>query len=151
MQQHRYGLIAESDPNASRLYAGIVRESGLGTMVVRDGTLALHAVVERGAPALFVVNLGLPGVDGFELIEGLRRTVPESRTQVLAVSADRVLRDRAGDVRHRLGIGAILSRAATDESVRRVIRRLVGADEAPLTPRTPTEPPPAARARPLKS
>jgi DNA-binding NarL/FixJ family response regulator len=120
-------------------------------MVVRDGTLALHAVVERGAPALLVVDLGLAGVDGFELIEGLRRAAPESKTQVLAVSSDRALRDRAGDVRHRLGISAILSRAATDDSVRRVIRRLVGADDAPATPRALTEPPPAARARSHKA
>jgi DNA-binding response OmpR family regulator len=143
--QLRYGLIAESDPIASRRYAAAIRDSGLGSMVVRDGMVALSTMLERGAPALFVLDLELPGVDGFEVLQGLRRTVPEGRTQVLVISADRALRDRAGDVRHRLGIGAILSRAATEESLRRVVRRLVGGDEGA---RPATVPPPA---RPMKS
>lgn len=124
-----YALIADPDVVAAHVYLSSVREVGLGTAVVRDGTIALGTLLERGAPSLLICELALPGIDGFELIEGLRRSVPETRTPVIVVSADRDLRDRAADLRTRLGIGAILARAASEESVRRVIRRLLGIPE----------------------
>lgn len=126
-----YALIAQPDPTAVHVYSAAVRDLGLSTFVVRDGTVALSAMLERGTPALLIADLALPGIDGFELVEGLRRSVPESRTPVIVVSSDRDLRDRAADVRARLGIGAILARAASEESVRRVVRVLLGVEDDP--------------------
>ena len=124
-----YALIADPDLVAAHIYVSSVRALGLGTAVVRDGAVALSTMLERGAPKLLICELALPGLDGFELIEGLRRTAPEGETHVIAVSADRALRDRAADARARLGIGAIMARAASEESVKRVIRRLVGVED----------------------
>jgi CheY-like chemotaxis protein len=151
-----YALIADPDVVAAHVFLSAVRELGLGTVVVRDGTVALGTMLERGAPALLIAELALPGIDGFELIEGLRRSVSERRTPVIVVSADRDLRDRASDVRARLGIGAILARAASEDSVRRVIRRILSAAEdqparaaAPRTtpPRRPRPAPAACKRR----
>lgn len=124
-----YVLIADPDVVAAHVYLSAAREAGLGTVVVRDGTVAVSTIRERGAPSLLVTELALPGLDGFELIEGLRRVVPETKTPVIVVSADRDLRDRAADARVRLGIGAILARAASEDSVKRVIRLLLGIDD----------------------
>jgi CheY-like chemotaxis protein len=124
-----YALIAHPDVVSAHVYLSAVRELGLGSVVARDGTTAVSTILERGAPALLVTELSLPGIDGFELIEGLRRVVPNTRTPVIVVSADRDLRDRAADARARLGIGAILARAASEESVKRVVRLLLGVDE----------------------
>jgi CheY-like chemotaxis protein len=148
-----YALIADPDLVAAHIYLSSVRELGLGTAVVRDGTVALSTMLERGAPALLICELALPGLDGFELIEGLRRTVPEKKTPVIAVSADRLLRARATTMRMRLGIGAIMARAASEDSVKRVIRRILGvgddaskppkpgADGAKPQPRAPAQQP----------
>jgi CheY-like chemotaxis protein len=127
--QNSYALIADPDVVAAHVYLSSVRELGLATAVVRDGTVALSTMLERGAPALLICELALPGLDGFELIEGLRRTVPEKKTPVIAVSSDRHLRARATTMRARLGIGAIMARAASEDSVKRVIRRMLGIGE----------------------
>ena len=126
---NNYALIADPDLVAAHVYLSAVRDLGLGTAIVRDGVLARTTLSIRGAPSLLICAIALPGVDAFELIEGLRRTVPEEATPVIVVSADRSLRDRASEQRQRLGISAIMARAATDDSVRRLIRRLLGVPE----------------------
>ncbi|APR74855.1 Phytochrome-like protein [Minicystis rosea] len=130
---NNYVLIADPDLVAAQVYLAGVREVGLATAVVRDGAQARSTMSFRGSPALLICELALPNVDAFELIEGLRRTVPESMTPVIVVSAHRAMRDLAAEQRQRLGISAIMARAATDESVRRVIRRLLGVPEEPPT------------------
>jgi len=122
-----YALIADPDPVTASGYAAVLRQLGLTTYLVRGGTIAVGALVERGVPAILLTELTLPGQTGLQLIESLRRCAPVTQTRVIAVSADRALRDRAAVARARLGIGAILAKAASEDSVRRVIRRLLGA------------------------
>lgn len=136
-----YALIADPDVVAAHVYLSAVREVGLGTVVVRDGTVALSAMLERGAPALLIAELALPGRDGFGLVEGMRRAMPDARTPVVLVSADRDLRERAQEARVRLGVAAILARAASEDSVRRVIRRLLGVEDTASSRKKPTDPP----------
>lgn len=138
-----YALIADPDVVAAHVYLSALREVGLGTVLARDGSVAVSAIRDRGAPALLVTELALPGLDGLELVEGLRRSTPEQRTPVIVVSSDRDLRDRADALRTRLGIGAILARAASEESVKRVIRRLLGVSDDAARPAKETAPPPA--------
>jgi two-component system nitrogen regulation response regulator GlnG len=123
-----YALIADPDPVTASDYAAVLRQVGLTVFLARGGTVAVAALVERGLPLLLLTELTLPGQSGLQLIESLRRSAPSTRTRVIAVSADRALRDRAAAVRGRLGIGAILAKAASEDSVRRVILRLLGAD-----------------------
>lgn len=126
-----YALVADPDPVTSSGYAAMLRELGLTVFLVRGGTNAVAALVERGVPALLLTELTLPGQTGIELIETLRRCAPASKTRVIAVSADRALRDRAAAWRGRLGISAILAKAASEDSVQRVIRRLLEPAAAP--------------------
>src|SRR5206468_2016444 len=99
-----------------------VKEEGLFPVVARDGSIASSVLLERGMPDLLITELTLTHIDGFELIERVRRcTTPATRVPIVAISADRALRERAAELRGRLGIGAILTRAASDESVKRVI------------------------------
>jgi CheY-like chemotaxis protein len=121
-----YAIIADPDPVTASGYAAILRQLGLTVFLARGGTLAVAALVERGVPALLLTELTLPGQSGLRLIESLRRSVPATTTRVIAVSADRALRDRAAAMRGRLGIGAILAKAASEDSVRRVIQHLLG-------------------------
>jgi CheY-like chemotaxis protein len=145
-----YALIADPDPAAAFVYASVAKEEGLLPVIARDGSIACSALLERGMPGLLITELTLWRVDGFELIERVRRcTTPATRVPIVVVSADRALRERAADQRGRLGIGAILTRVASDESVRRVIKRLLGGDEDQTTVIPPRgkggeEPKPAA-------
>jgi DNA-binding response OmpR family regulator len=155
-----YALIADPDPAASFIYASAAREEGLIPVISRDGAAASSVLLERGMPGLLITELALFCVDGFELIERVRRcTTPSNRVPIVAVSADRVLRERAAERRAQLGIGAILTRVASDDSVKRVIKRLLGGDEDQTTMSPPRrgdgaaepKPAPGAPPRPLPS
>lgn len=148
MGQH--ALVADPDPARAALYAAILRQEGLYAVVVKDATAAGSVLLERGPPALAIVDLAL----GLELIERLRRTAPATTLPIIAVSALRTERDLATAHRVRLGIATILAKAASEESFRRVVRRLLGVSggedsEAPSAP-TPASgaPTPASDATP---
>src|SRR5580692_3491655 len=139
-----YALIVDSDPVSASTYAALARAERLSPACVRDGTAALTQLLDRGAPGLLVVEAAAPEIDGFELIERLRHTAGGERTPVVVVSADRDLRERADGLRGRLGIGAVLAKAASGTSAKRVIQKLLGemdALAAPTRTKTPSTPP----------
>jgi len=132
MGQH--ALIADPDPARAALYAGILKQEGTYSLVVKDAAAAISVLLERGPPSLAVVDLAL----GIELIERLRRTAPVAALPIIVVSALRTERDLATVHRVRLGISAILAKAASDESFRRIVRRVLG-----ITTSDESEPPAA--------
>jgi CheY-like chemotaxis protein len=136
---NRYALIAQPDPKAARMYASVVEALGLRALVVADGTQALEMLFERGAPALAVVELTMPVVDGFEVIERLRTMGSLDRTAVLATSPFRVLRGYAGYGASRLGIDKVLGRPSERSIFERTVMTLLGLrPEGPEPPRAPS-------------
>ena len=129
-----YALIVDPDAAAASGYAATLKELGLSALVVRGDGPVVATLLARGVPALLLTELTLPGLSGFALLERLRRTAPHVKTQVVVVSADRALRDRAAMLRSRLGIGAILAKAASEESVKRVIRVLLDLEDTAAAP-----------------
>jgi CheY-like chemotaxis protein len=119
-----YALIADPDATAAAAYAAAARDEGLTYVSVRDGSRALAVVAARGMPELFVIEMTLPDLDGLEVVERLRRAPGGAATSIIIVSADRAHRERAVARRADLDLGAVLSKAASLDSIRRVLWRL---------------------------
>lgn len=64
-------LIAEDDPPLRELLAHHVRGEGFDALTVAEGMAALRAA--RDWADIVVLDIGLPGVDGFEIARRLRR------------------------------------------------------------------------------
>jgi two-component system chemotaxis response regulator CheY len=141
-----YALIADPDASSATLYAAAAKEEGLSYVSVRDGSLALAVLSERGAPELLVADIQLPRVPGFELIEHVRRMRGGTSTVVVVVSGDRDRREEAAAMRARLDIGAVLAKAASADSVKRVLKRLLaggdGEELRMVSTRAPSPVPP---------
>ena len=135
MSQH--ALIADSEPAHAIIYAGILKQEGVYSIIVRDSAAGISALLERGTPALAIIDLAL----GLDLVERIRRTAPVTVLPIIVVSALRMERDLATVHRARLGLSAILAKAASEESFRRVARRQLG-----ITPSEDLEAPPPSRA-----
>lgn len=85
-------LIAEDDAKTARLVSLYLENEGFRTLIAADGRAAL-AGAARHQPLLVVLDLMLPGLDGWEVCRELRR---ESNVPILILSAreeefDRVL------------------------------------------------------------
>ena len=64
-------LIAEDEPRIAAFVEKGLRASGFATTVVADGPTAL-ARVRAGEVDLLVLDIGLPGMDGFSVLRALR-------------------------------------------------------------------------------
>lgn len=95
----RMVLVAEDEPDISRLIDSQLRAAGYRTQVVHDGRRAAEAIRSGGTDAA-VLDLMLPGLSGFDVLAGTR-LVP-SRPRVVVVSG----RGREVDVTRAFDLGA---------------------------------------------
>ncbi len=85
-------LVAEDDPAMRELLTHNLEREGFNTMGVADGHAALRRA--RGAADLVVLDVGLPGVDGYDVARTLRReqrSVPIVMVTGRCEEIDRVL------------------------------------------------------------
>jgi len=78
-------LIVEDDPATARLYERGVRQMGFRTRTVSDGQAALDILAEEDFPFV-VTDLGMPGLNGFALIEAISQIEVTRRPSVIVVS-----------------------------------------------------------------
>lgn len=85
-------LVADDDPHIREIICFALEKAGMKTAAVANGVAALQAV-ERRAPDLIVLDIGMPEMDGLEVCRRLRQ---RSDVPVLFLSArdeeiDRIL------------------------------------------------------------
>src|SRR5512146_88114 len=64
-------LVVEDEPSVGEVVQLYLRRAGFSVAIVRDGVKALEAL-ESALPSLVILDLMLPGVDGWEIIRQLR-------------------------------------------------------------------------------
>ncbi|HEU4673155.1 MAG TPA: response regulator transcription factor [Candidatus Limnocylindrales bacterium] len=66
-------LVVDDEPRIATLARDVLEHAGFGVLVAGDGDGALRLVATR-SPDLVVLDLGLPGRDGLDVIREVRRT-----------------------------------------------------------------------------
>jgi two-component system KDP operon response regulator KdpE len=123
-------LIADDDPQILRALKVTLRARGYDIITAGDGVQALEAAASHH-PDLVVLDLGMPKLDGVEVIEGLRGW---TQVPVLVVSG----RTDAADKVDALDAGAddyVTKPFAIDEllaRIRALTRRVVSSDDEPV-------------------
>jgi len=84
-------LVVEDDVTLTRQIAAALIQAGHDPVVIHDGEAALHAAAEV-AFDLLVLDIGVPRMDGFELLRRLRSLHVKSRVLMLTVRSE--TRDR---------------------------------------------------------
>lgn len=108
-------LIADDDPQIVRALRITLRARGHEVFTAADGAAALNAAVEH-TPDLVMVDLGMPQLDGIEVIQGIRGW---SNVPILVVSG----RTGSGDKVEALDAGAddyVTKPFAIDELMARI-------------------------------
>jgi len=123
-------LVVDDEPGLRRALAINLRARGYDVDVAADGTAALAAASHQ-PPDVVVLDLGLPDMDGTQVIEGLRgwTQVPIIVLSARAGEPDKVVALDAGAddyVTKPFGMDELLAR------LRAALRRQAPADEAPL-------------------
>ena len=64
-------LVVEDEPNIAESLSFLLGQAGFQVEVCGDGAGALEAL-KAGAPDLMVLDIMLPGIDGYEVLETVR-------------------------------------------------------------------------------
>lgn len=94
-------LLVEDDAIIRRVLRDLLTASGLDVLVAVDGIEALD-VAQRERPAMVVLDIGLPGHDGFEVCRRLRARQEFEETPILMLTG----RDDADAIRQAFEAGA---------------------------------------------
>jgi DNA-binding response OmpR family regulator len=79
-------LVVDDDAKIVRLVRTYLERDGFSVVTAADGPAALEAI-ERHRPALVVLDLMLPGLDGRAVVRAVRRDDEAATTPILIVSA----------------------------------------------------------------
>ena len=86
-------LVVEDNDKSMKLVRDVLQASGYGTLGARTGELAVELALLH-EPALVLMDLQLPGIDGVEALEQLRQDARTSSIPVLALTAQAMSGDR---------------------------------------------------------
>lgn len=78
--------VADDDRDLRMIYSACLRADGHQVDEAADGAEALCAVRDR-SPSLLLLDLRIPGLDGFEVLEAMRNAEWGTRTKVIVLSA----------------------------------------------------------------
>jgi CheY-like chemotaxis protein len=78
-------LAVDDDADALRLLAEILQAAGASVTTANSGAAALETITVT-PPDVIVADIGMPGMDGFELVERLRRS-PDARVRDIPAAA----------------------------------------------------------------
>lgn len=84
-------LVEDSEPAIIQL-KDFLEESGYQTMVARGGGEAL-GLVARHVPDAMILDLMMPGIDGFEVLKTLREAEPTANVPVLILTARHISKE----------------------------------------------------------
>jgi diguanylate cyclase (GGDEF)-like protein len=135
-----YVLVADAHEDRAAFCRESVSGLQRGLLIARDGEQAMRAIERFGPPALLIVDLALPGKDGFEVIEAVRRD-GRRHPGIIAWAASRAMREYAASRLSRHDVH-VISDTASPATMRAAIAHALepGTDEerAPAAP--PAEP-----------
>jgi CheY-like chemotaxis protein len=121
-------LVVEDDEHTRTLYARTLAKAGWTVTEAENGRVALERIA-ASEPALVLLDLMMPEMDGFEFLDALRQDQSRRAIPVVVITA-RTLSD---DDRRRLtgGVERVLQKGAfSRDDLLREIRHLVGASAA---------------------
>ena len=95
-------LIIDDDQSVQDILALILEAEGYAVVSALDGIAAMQ-VARQEVPDVIVLDLGLPGADGFLILERMRNSARLARIPVIVLSAS----DAATNRKRALGCGAV--------------------------------------------
>ena len=127
-------LVVDDDADTAATIAVLVGMSMHKAQVVSDGPAALQAA-EADPPDVVLLDIGLPGMDGWEVARQLRKSKKGQRPLIIAITgrADETDREKSAEV----GIDLHLVKPVDPELLLRLLKR-PDALKSPIWPSSPS-------------
>jgi two-component system, chemotaxis family, chemotaxis protein CheY len=112
-----YILVADDDPSILYLVADILRDEGYAVELARNGGEALDVIGRRDEPALVILDMRMPVVDGWEFAAMLRAR--QLTPPILVMTAASNAREWAAEIE---AVGYLAKPFDLDDFLREVSR-----------------------------
>jgi two-component system cell cycle response regulator DivK len=117
-------LLVEDNPHNRKIFSGMLTHSGFTVVEAEDGHQALAAVAKQ-LPDLILMDLSIPGVDGWEVT---RRLKADPRTKAVPIIALTAHAMRGDEERARAaGCDHYLAKPISPKKVVEEVRKLLSA------------------------
>lgn len=114
-------LVVDDDPPIRALVRQIIRRTGHEAVEARDGVEALEQI-DQNLPRLIVLDLMMPRMDGWEVLEELRSRKILGRVPVLVLSA---VATQRGESLAEYGVQGILGKPFEVGELMRMLRKIL--------------------------
>jgi CheY-like chemotaxis protein len=113
-------LVVDDDPDAAQTLAVLLKQWGHKVRVAHDGPAAL-ALAERSRPDTVLLDIRLPGMDGYQVAQRLREQAGLEKAQVVGITG---YHPEDGSERTReAGIDQLLVKPVAPETLQEVLKR----------------------------
>jgi len=121
-------LVVDDEPNARSLLRLILVRAGFEVLVAQDGYEALKVVQEK-IPDAMILDIMMPGIDGFEVCEKLRSNEETANLPIIMLSA----RADSESVNKGLRVGATkyLTKPVTPEMLTKQVHEVLSIEGLP--------------------
>jgi len=148
MLNNQFILLADDDPNDVLLIQRAFQKAGLrnALKVTRDGEQAIHYLDGRGPyanrekfplPFMLLLDLKMPGTDGFEVLEWVRKEPDLKRLLVVVLTSSNLQSDV--DRAYELGANSYLVKPVSFDEMAHMIQRFeIYWSEINRTPTSPS-------------
>ena len=124
-------LIIEDDPNSRKLVRDVLQAKGYQTIEAETAERGLVLAAEQ-LPALVLMDIQLPGMNGIEALKALRASAATSSIPVIAVTAS-VMNKQQGEIVDA-GFNAVERKPISVAGLLTKIRELLDRGRADLSP-----------------
>ena len=114
-------LVVDDNDDAAELLALMLAQAGYSTQVAHDGPSAL-AAVESWHPEIVILDIGLPGMSGYDVARALRNEGGAADLSLVALTGWGTERDKRDAV--EAGFDAHLTKPVDARDLQRVLTRL---------------------------
>ena len=91
-------LVVEDDPDLRLVHSEILSHEGYTVLAASDGVEALELVESEGPPAMILLDLRMPRMNGWDLAERLRRRPGWRDIPIVVVAAHYRIADEAAAI-----------------------------------------------------
>jgi two-component system cell cycle response regulator DivK len=116
-------LIADDRSSSRELLRLVLERAGYSVMEAEDGVQALERT-RNGSPDLVLLDLQMPGMDGYQVLAALRSEARFAHLPVLALTASAMRGDREKIM--DAGFTDYLAKPAGPEVLRETVARMLG-------------------------
>lgn len=116
-------MVVDDSLTVRKVTTSFLRRSGFEVLSAKDGQDALSQIEAR-LPALMLVDVEMPGMDGFDLTRHLRSTATTAALPIIMITSRTAEKHR--NYALRLGVNTYLGKPFQEEELLQEIHRLLG-------------------------